>query len=76
MYRALRIRTDFVRWLGLTWPRRLPGSSCYGLWVARTGPGGLYARRIVCPASVRTGDSEPRPGIDLPEGRQCESIES
>jgi len=50
----------------------LPGPSCDGLWVARTGWGGLSTRRIAChtfdvPASVRTGRPQAEGRINLPD---------
>jgi len=70
-YGGLRIRTKFAR------PARslvergvLPGPSCDGLWVARTGRGGSSTRRIACHVR-RLGEHSARGDCRRKPGTTC-----
>src|SRR3984957_20741793 len=65
--RALRIRTEFAQ-LARSLVERgiLPGPSCDGLRVVRTGRGGLSTRRIAC----QFRDPGKRPRGEISSGRQ------
>jgi hypothetical protein len=67
IYGALRIRTEFAQLArSLVEGGILPGPSCDGLRVVRTGRGGLSTRRIAC----QFRDPGKRPRGEIASGRQ------